>query len=214
MSASVLVLASTSEARRRLLARLGIEHVAVAPTCDEQALHGRTPDETALLRAFAKAESVRGSFPREAWILGSDQVVDLDGRLLGKPGTEERARAQLAELSGRMHRLVTAVVVLGPDVRESRIVVSRMRMRPLTEAEIAAYVALDHPEQCAGSYKFELHGRALFASVETSDETAIEGLPLVAVSGMLGAFSERSARWRGGVVAPAGGGLGAGSSTR
>lgn len=213
-SAPVLVLASTSEARRRLVARLGLEHVAVAPTCDESALHGRTPDETALLRAFAKAESVRGSFPREAWILGSDQVVDLDGRILGKPGTPERACAQLAELSGRMHRLVTAVVVLGPDVRESRTAVSRMRMRALTADEIATYVALDRPEHCAGSYKIEEHGRALFTSIETQDETAIEGLPLGLVSGMLGAFSERSARWRGGGLAPAGDGPRAGSSTR
>lgn len=200
MSAGPLVLASTSEARRRLLARLGHEFVAVAPTCDEAALHGRTPDETALLRAFAKAESVRGQFPREAWIIGSDQVVDLDGRILGKPGTTERACAQLAELAGRTHRLVTALVVLGPDVRESRLVVSRMTLRPLEAAEIAAYVATDAPEQCAGSYKIECAGRALFSRIVTSDETAIEGLPVVALSGMLGPLFDGGLR---GGVAPA-----------
>lgn len=186
MSAGSLVLASTSEARSRLLGRLGHTFVAVAPTCDEAALHGRTPDETASLRAFAKAESVRGLFPREAWIIGSDQVVDLDGQILGKPETTERACAQLAELSGRTHRLVTAVVVLGPDVRETRLVVSRLTMRLLEAAEIAAYVATDAPEACAGSYKIECTGRALFSQIVTSDETAIEGLPLVALSGMLG----------------------------
>src|SRR5207342_1831575 len=83
------------------------------------------------------------------------------------------------------HRLVTAVVVLGPEVRESRIVVSRLTMRPLSEAEIAAYVAADAPEACAGSYKIECGGRALFAEIAASDESAIEGLPLVALSGML-----------------------------
>jgi septum formation protein len=186
MSAGPLVLASTSEARRRLVQRLGHEVMSVAPTCDEDALHGRTPDQTALLRAFAKAESVRGTLPRDAWIIGSDQLVDLDGRILGKPGTTERACAQLAELAGRTHRLVTAVVVLGPDVREGRIVVCRMTMRSLGAEAIAAYVAADSPEACAGSYKFECGGRALFDEIETSDESAIEGLPLVALSGMLG----------------------------
>lgn len=185
MSAT-LVLASTSEARRRLVARLGMNVVTVAPTCDEEALHGRTPDQTALLRAFAKAESVRGAFPTSSFVVGSDQLVDLDGRILGKPGTTEAACAQLAELSGRTHRLVTAVVVLGPDVRESRVVVCRMTMRSLSDAEIRAYVALDAPEGCAGSYKFERNGRALFARVDAADETAIEGLPLAALSSMLG----------------------------
>ncbi len=184
MSAA-LVLASTSEARRRLAARLGLDFVCVAPTCDEQALHGRSPDQTALLRAFAKAESVRGQFPRSAFVVGSDQLVDLDGRILGKPGSTEGACAQLAELAGRTHRLVTAIVVLGPDVRESRVVVSRMTMRSLSAAQIAAYVAADAPEACAGSYKIELGGRALFSAIASADETAIEGLPLVALSGML-----------------------------
>ena len=180
-----IVLASTSEARRRLIERLGYEFVVCAPSCDESALHGRTPDQTALLRAFAKAESVRAQFAPTAWIIGSDQVVDLDGRMLGKPGTSARAEEQLAQLAGRTHRLITALVVLGPDVRESRTVVSRMRMRALSAEEISAYVAADAPEACAGSYKFECGGRALFAEVVTSDETAIEGLPLAALSGML-----------------------------
>lgn len=201
MAAGLLVLASTSEARRRLVGRLGHEVTAVAPTCDEHALVGRTPDDTALLRAFAKADSVRALFPKTAWIVGSDQLVDLDGRILGKPGTTERACAQLAELSGRTHRLVTAVVVLGPPVssggpgRESRIVVSRMTMRRLDADEIARYVAADQPEACAGSYKIEQGGRALFAEIATSDATAIEGLPLVALSAMLAGLRDvREAR--------------------
>ena len=202
MSGGPIVLASTSEARRRLVARLGIDVVFAAPTCDESAIHGPTPDQTALLRALAKAESVRESFP-DAVVVGSDQVVDLDGKSLGKPGTAERACAQLAELSGRTHRIVTAVVVLGPATRESCVVVSQMTMRALAPSEIAAYVAADAPEACAGSYKLECGGRALFSRIETSDETAIEGLPLSALSGMLGALYDRDgARSRGPDVPP------------
>jgi septum formation protein len=189
MPAGPLVLASTSEARRRLVQRLGLAVTCVAPTCDEAALHGHTPDQTALLRAFGKAESVWSALPTGAWVIGSDQLVDLDGRILGKPGTTERACAQLADLAGRTHRLVTAVVVLGPGVRESRIVVMRLTMRALGAAEIAAYVAADAPEACAGSYKIECGGRALFSQITSADpagdESAIEGLPLVALSGML-----------------------------
>ena len=146
MAARLLVLASTSEARRRLIGRLGHEVTAVAPTCDENTLVARTPDDTALLRAFAKADSVRSLFPKTAWIIGSDQLVDLEGRILGKPGTTERARAQLAELSGRTHRLVTAVVVLGPPVssggpgRESRIVVSRTDIKPVIFFQISQII--------------------------------------------------------------------------
>lgn len=155
------------------------------PQVDEHALHGRTPDETALLRAFAKAEDVRARVGKDAWVIGSDQLVDLDGDVLGKPGSPERARAQLARLAGRTHRLVTALVVLGPGVRESRVVVTRLTMRALTEAEIADYVAADRPEACAGSYKFESLGRALFTAISAGDETAIEGLPLGVLSSML-----------------------------
>ena len=190
MSGGPLVLASTSEARLRLAwplwHSLGCELVTIAPSCDERALRGATPAETALLRALAKAESVRDRFERAAWIVGSDQVVELEGRELGKPGTVARACAQLAELAGKTHRVITAVAVLGPDRRESRVVVSQMTMHPLSAEAIAAYVAADAPFGCAGSYKLECGGRALFARIETPDESAIEGLPLAALSGMLG----------------------------
>ncbi len=129
-----IVLASTSEARRRLLAQLVPSFVAVAPTCDEHAIVGADPRETALLRAVAKAESVRASVPPGAWIIGSDQLVELDGEILGKPGTQARACAQLTRLAGTTHRLLTAVVLLGPDAREEHVASHLLTMRPLTPA--------------------------------------------------------------------------------
>jgi septum formation protein len=180
-----IVLASTSEARRRLLGEIVGSFVSVAPTCDEHAIHGQTPSETALLRALAKAESVRASVPRGALVIGSDQLVELDGIILGKPGTEERACAQLGQLAGRTHRLITAVVLLGPDLREEHIAVHLLTMRPLDAREIAEYVALDRPEACAGSYRFESRGAALMSTVLGGDRTAIQGLPLRALSAML-----------------------------
>lgn len=185
MSDGPIVLASTSEARRRLLAQITGSFTCVAPTCDEHAIQGADPSETALLRAKAKAESIRGSVPRDAWIIGSDQLVELDGVILGKPGTEERARGQLAQLAGRTHRLITAVVLLGPDVYEHHVAVHLLTMRPLDAREIAEYVALDRPEACAGSYRFESRGAALMSTVLGGDRSAIQGLPLRALSAML-----------------------------
>ena len=191
MRGGPIVLASTSEARRRLLAQIVPEFVAISPTCDEHAIQGADAGETALLRAFAKAESVRASFPG-GWVIGSDQVVDLDGAILGKPGTPDRACAQLAQLAGRTHRLLTSVVLLGPDSREQHLAQHRLTVRPLTHREIAEYVALDRPEGCAGSYRFESHGAALMSTVLGGDRSAIQGLPLRALSAML-------ARSRGGL---------------
>lgn len=186
-SGQPLVLASTSAARRALLDRLRIPYEAVSPSCDEDAIHGSSPADTARLRALAKAESVA----RErsgAVVIGSDQVVELEGELLGKPGSAEAAEAQLARLAGREHRLVTAVAMVGPDASrapELSTSVHRMAMRSLDREEIGRYVAADDPSGCAGSYKVESLGIALFDRIEGDDWTAIVGLPLLAVSSML-----------------------------
>lgn len=186
-SGQPLVLASTSAARRALLDRLHLPYEAVAPACDERAILGSSPEETARLRALAKAESVA----REragALVIGSDQVVELDGELLGKPGTAAAAEAQLARLAGREHRLVTAIAIVGPDAsREPELAttVHRMSMRSLDRSEIGRYVAADDPSGCAGSYKVESLGIALFDRIDGDDWTAIVGLPLLALSAML-----------------------------
>jgi septum formation protein len=184
-----LVLASTSPYRRELLARLGIPFRTHAPVCDEESFKaaGLPPTELAAALARAKAESLRG-VERTAVLLGSDQVVAINDRVLGKPGTAERAAAQLEVLAGRTHLLVTAVAVLHEGGLESHVDVTRLSMRPLTRAQIQRYVAADAPLDCAGSYRVEARGITLFERIESADHTAIVGLPLIAVTSMLAAL--------------------------
>jgi len=177
-----LVLASTSRYRRALLERLGVPFDALAPDCDEAAHADLAPLELARTLAREKATSVRVD---DALVIGSDQVVDLDGEVLGKPGTVAAAIEQLRRMSGRTHQLLTAVAV--HDTRTGRTLdavdVHRMEMRMLDARQIAAYVAHDAPLDCAGSYLLERRGAALFSRVEadpeTADDTAIIGLPLM-----------------------------------
>lgn len=188
-----LLLASTSPYRRQLLDRLGIAYATEPHRCDERALAAGITDPEVLVRtlARAKAESLVRDHPR-AHVLASDQGVVLDGEVLGKPGDEAGAAAQLARLRGRTHRLLTAVALRHPDgsVREA-LDEHRMTMRPLEDAEIERYVRAERPFDCAGSYKIEGLGIALFESVEGRDFTAIVGLPLLTVARML-----RDAGWR------------------
>lgn len=178
-----LVLASTSPYRRALLSRLGIPFETVAPACAEVRL--ADPDETVRANALLKARAGATIKPGAA-VLGSDQVAYCAGRSLEKPGTAERAREQLAWLSGREHALHTCVALRHPSGRESsETVVVRLRMRPLTPAQIAAYVQRESPLDCAGSYKSEGLGIVLFESVACDDPTAIEGLPLIATRRLL-----------------------------
>jgi len=181
MSAPRLVLASTSRYRRALLERLGVAFDAIAPYCDETAHPHLAPDALALTLAREKATSVPVA---DALVIGSDQVVDLDGEVLGKPHTAEAAVAQLARLQGRAHRLVTAVAVHEVGGRTLEAVdVHTMHMRPLDDVALRAYVAHDQPLDCAGSYRLEARGVALFARVEadpeTADDSAIVGLPIM-----------------------------------
>ncbi|MBK8974331.1 MAG: septum formation protein Maf [Planctomycetes bacterium] len=176
-----LVLASTSPYRRQLLERLGVPFECVAPDVDERAALGAglAPVELAILLAKRKALAVSGRRPG-ALVIGSDQVCALDGRVLDKPGDPERNLAQLTELAGRTHELCTAVCI-ARDAEPLREFVDRTRltMRPLDRARLARYVARDRAIDCAGGYKLEAAGAALFERVETADPTAIIGLPLM-----------------------------------
>jgi septum formation protein len=118
-------------------------------------------------------------------VLGADQLVDLDGDVLGKPGSAEGARSQLRRLAGRVHRLITAVALVGGEEPEVALDVHRMSVRALDDAEIGRYVAADDPAGCAGSYKVERLGIALFDRIDGGDATAIVGLPLMVVCSML-----------------------------
>ncbi|MGC6488618.1 MAG: Maf family protein [Planctomycetota bacterium] len=181
-----LVLASTSRYRRALLERLQLPFEAVPPGVDEGAVKAQGGDPRALVEELArqKAEAVLARRP-DAVVIGSDQAGVLDGRVLDKPGTEANARAQLGALRGRPHELVTAVAVAHPGGLMRFTDVTTLVMRDLDDDEIARYVAAEQPLDCAGSYKIEGLGIALFERVESRDHTAIVGLPLIDLVGAL-----------------------------
>lgn len=181
-----LVLASTSPYRRELLARLGLPFECVAPSFDETA--ARTPDaspiELARALAAGKAAAVAKDH-KKAIVVGCDQVAALGTTVLGKPGSAEAAAAQLQQLAGQEHVLITAVSVHKGKEVEEFVDVTTLRMRKLDKKEIARYVDKDQPLDCAGAYKIERCGIALFDKIEGEDHTAIIGLPLLKLSGVL-----------------------------
>lgn len=183
-----ILLASTSRYRRDLFARLGLPFEAVAPDFDEDAakqeLAGKGSEAIVRALALGKARAVAASAP-DALVIGSDQAAAIDGELLGKPGTEEGARAQLRLLAGRTHRLLTAVALVHGGAAEEALDVHRLTMRALDDAAIADYVRRDAPLDCAGAYRVESLGIALFERIEGHDFTAIVGLPLTLVVAML-----------------------------
>lgn len=188
-----LILASTSETRRALLERLDLPFTAIPPKLDEGNPEGLAPEPLARALAVAKARAVaaRPDSPPGALVIGSDQVAELDGERLGKPGTVAGAEAQLGRLAGREHRLVTAVAVVDTSSGEVLVDVDvhRMTMRALTPAQIRAYVAHDRPLWAAGAYLLERRGVALFQRIQadpiTADDTAILGLPLMKLLALL-----------------------------
>ncbi len=188
LPAMKLVLASTSPYRRALMERLGLTYEAAAPRFVEKT-SDEIPDPRALVKdnAVGKARSLVADHP-EQLIIGSDQVVACEGEVFTKPGSHERAVAQLLRLAGAEHELLTAVAVLAPGgERAAKVVLveNRLRMRALTPADAEAYVRLEQPLCCAGAYKFEQLGIALFDHVRGDDPTAIVGLPLIALLRLL-----------------------------
>jgi septum formation protein len=175
-----VVLASTSPYRRQLLDKLGVRYQAAAPPYEERRDLSLDPMAQVERHAAGKAQSLGSAFP-EALVIGSDQGLIADGELLGKPGTEEGARAQLRRLSGRRHRLVTALALW--DAPAQRLTgcteVHDLTFRDLTDAQIADYVRRDQPLDCAGSFKIEALGVALFRHIEGNDPSAIIGMPMM-----------------------------------
>lgn len=185
MKQAQLVLASESPYRRELLDRLRVPYTACRHQCDERAVVVDSLDKHALTLAAAKADSIAAQYPGH-YILGSDQLAELDGVVLNKPGSHDAACEQLARLAGRTHRLLTGVVLRSPSgEHQSHLSVHQMQMRPLCTEEIERYVRADCPLDCCGSYKIESLGISLFAEILGADWTAITGLPLIAVSTML-----------------------------
>lgn len=181
----MIVLASTSKYRRALLDAAGVSYEAASPPFVEDHARALPPEELVVAFARGKAESLARP---GAIVIGADQIPELEGRILTKPGTRDGAIAQLRELAGRTHRLLTAVAVSDGSRTESRLVIHRMTMRALTDAQIAAYVDRDQPFDCAGAYKVEAAGSLLFETMEGPDHTAIVGLPLTETAKLLALF--------------------------
>lgn len=181
-----LVLGSTSRYRRELLARLGLPFDVAAPAVNETPLVGEAPRALALRLALAKARAVAAAHP-QAVVIGSDQVADLDGEPLGKPGNHERATAQLRRMRGQtvVFHTALAVVCQATSFEQVDLAPARVRFRDLSDAEIERYLHAEQPYDCAGSAKSEGLGIALLDAIDSDDPTALIGLPLIRTCRML-----------------------------
>jgi septum formation protein len=181
-----LILASTSRYRRELLARLHLPFDVQPPEVDETAQSGETPRELAERLALEKAQAVAARFP-EAVVIGSDQVADLAGEALGKPGDHARATAQLRRMRGQTLVFQTAVAVVcqATGFVQRDLAPVRVVFRELSDAAIEQYLQAEQPYDCAGSAKSEGLGIALLSAIDSDDPTALVGLPLIRTCRML-----------------------------
>ncbi len=185
-----LILASSSRYRRELLERLRIPFEVAIPALDETPHPGETPEATALRLAEAKARAVAMTLGAQAGrtlVIGSDQVATFDGLQIGKPGTHERALAQLQSMRGREVLFHSALSLFdtATGVADTVDIVTTVRFRDLPDAALDAYLRAEEPYDCAGSAKSEGLGIALLEAIESDDPTALIGLPLIALTRML-----------------------------
>ena len=181
-----LILGSTSPYRKDLLQRLGLPFTVAAPHVDETARPGEAPADLARRLALEKARDVAGRHPGSV-VIGADQVADLDGLALGKPGGHTQAVAQLQAMSGKAVVFHTAVAVLHPAAKLTLVQLApvRVRFRHLNDGEIEHYLRLEQPYDCAGSAKCEGLGISLLDAIDSDDPTALIGLPLIRTCQML-----------------------------
>ncbi|MDR6214663.1 Maf family nucleotide pyrophosphatase [Paracidovorax wautersii] len=181
-----LVLGSTSRYRRELLTRLALPFDVAAPDVDETPAAGESPKALALRLALAKARAVAAQHP-DAVVIGSDQVADLAGQPLGKPGTHERATLQLQQMRGQtvVFQTAVAVVCLATGFEQVDLAPVRVQFRDLSDPEIERYLRAEQPYDCAGSAKSEGLGIALLDAIDSDDPTALVGLPLIRTCRML-----------------------------
>ena len=181
-----LILGSTSPYRRQLLERLHLPFDVVAPEVDETPLSNETPQQLASRLALSKAHAVAAQFPA-CVVIGSDQVAELDGQSLGKPGNHARATAQLQRMRGRTVIFQTAVAVVCQDTQFEQMDLAQVKVkfRELTDAEIEAYLLAETPYDCTGSAKSEGLGIALLESIDNDDPSALVGLPLIRTCRMI-----------------------------
>lgn len=180
-----LVLASGSRYRAGLLGRFGLDFEASPPDVDESARPGEAPAELAVRLALLKARTVHDRDPT-AWVIGSDQVADCAGTILGKPLSLDQARRQLQMASGQAVDFHTSLCVMGPEgFQQTHCDLTRVRFRTLPATTIERYLQREPALDCAGSFKAEGLGITLFDAIESRDPTALVGLPLVALAAML-----------------------------
>ena len=181
-----LILGSTSKYRRELLQRLRVPFEVVSPDVDETPHPNEAPCDLAMRLALAKAQAVAAQHPN-AVVIGSDQVADLNGEPLGKPGTHERAVLQLQKMRGQTVVFQTAVSVVCQASRfaQTELAQIKVRFRDLSDAEIEAYLRAEEPYDCAGSAKSEGLGIALLDAIDNDDPTALIGLPMIRTARLL-----------------------------
>lgn len=181
-----LILGSTSPYRRELLERLRLPFEVAAPDVDESPQSGETPKQLACRLAMAKARAVAAQFPA-CVVIGSDQVAELDGHALGKPGNHARALAQLQQMRGKcvIFQTAVAVVCLETGFAQMDLAQVKVNFRHLSDTEIEAYLRAETPYDCAGSAKSEGLGIALLDSIDSDDPTALVGLPLIRTCRMI-----------------------------
>jgi len=186
LSMPELILASTSRYRRELLERLRLPFTARSPEVDETSLPGEAPAALAERLALAKARALADA-RADAVVIGADQVADVDGTAIGKPGDHTRATAQLRAMSGRTIVFQTAIAVVraATGFEQVRRVPVTVRFRPLDDREIEFYLRTEQPYDCAGSAKCETLGITLLEAIESDDPTALIGLPLIQTSALL-----------------------------
>lgn len=187
-----LILASTSAYRRTLLEKLGLSFGVAAPDVDESPRPGEAPAALAQRLATAKAQAVARRHP-DSLVIGSDQVADLDGEPLGKPLTRDNTLRQLKNASGRSVRFYTALCVAESATGDIKtdLDVCTVVFRSLTDAQIERYVDRERPFDCAGGFKSEGLGIALFERIEGEDPNALVGLPLIRLARLLEGFGIR-----------------------
>ncbi len=187
-----LILASTSVYRRQLLTRLHLTFTVMASDVDETPQPGETPEHLARRLALAKANSVARLHPG-AVVIGSDQVADLNGQALGKPGTHARAVTQLQTMRGKtvVFQTAVAVVCLESGFAQTELAQIKVKFRPLSDAQIETYLLAEQPYDCAGSAKSEGLGIALLEHIDNDDPTALVGLPLIRTCSLLEAAGVR-----------------------
>ena len=178
-----VVLASTSSARRALMEGLGVPFRVVAPEVSEDVVAGTPPQHAVAMLAERKARAVYSRFPR-ALVIGSDQLVSLQGQTLGKPSDEKAARVQLGSMRGKTHEIFTGLTVVGAGFVVTEVDTAKLTMLPLSDEELERYVATGEWKGCAGGYRVEARGQALFQRIE-GDRAAIQGLPMQRLTRML-----------------------------